>query len=60
MGTEHPRPLTLVQAALALGCSTDTIKRWARLGRIHTFKAPGGVRVPASEVERLLRGESRS
>jgi molybdopterin-binding protein len=46
--------LTLGEAARALGVSTDTLRRWDRDGRLHTFRdGRNRRRVPASEVERL-------
>lgn len=50
------RPLTVAEAAVALGCSIDTIRRWARQGRLRLYRVSGGLRVPVGEVERLLEG----
>jgi molybdopterin-binding protein len=45
---------TASEAARALGISLDTLRRWDRLGRIHTERDEGNRRVvPADEIERL-------
>ena len=53
--------LTLGEAAVALGVSVDTLRRWDRSGRLHTERDARNHRlVPASEIVRLtdrsLRG----
>jgi molybdopterin-binding protein len=46
--------LTLGQAARALGVSVDTLRRWARAGKIETTRDGANRRlVPQSEVTRL-------
>jgi molybdopterin-binding protein len=49
-----PADLTLGEAARALGVSVDTVRRWARAGRIETTRDDANRRrVPRSEVTRL-------
>jgi molybdopterin-binding protein len=49
-----PRQLSLGEAAVALGVSVDTLRRWDRSGRIHTERDERNHRlVPVSEIERL-------
>jgi molybdopterin-binding protein len=46
--------LSLGEAAVALGVSTDTLRRWDRAGRIKTERDSRNRRlVPASEIARL-------
>ncbi len=46
--------MTLGQAARALGVSVDTLRRWDRLGKLHTVRdSRNRRRVPATELERL-------
>lgn len=50
------------EAAAVLGVRVETLRRWAREGRLSTTRTAGGQRrVPAAEVARLLaeRGERR-
>jgi len=40
-----------------IGVSYSTFKRWVREGRVRVVRLPSGrIRVPYSEVERILRG----
>jgi molybdopterin-binding protein len=49
---------TASEAARALGISLDTLRRWDRIGRIHTERDPSNRRiVAAAEVERLRGGD---
>ena len=53
----EPRFLTVAQAAVALGVSGPTIRRWVRGGRLGAVQIGGetGVlRVPEAELERLI------
>lgn len=55
MDTE-PRFLSVAQAAVALGVSGPTIRRWVaeqRLGAVQVGGRDGILRIPASELERL-------
>lgn len=52
--------LLLGDAARALGVSVDTLRRWARTGRLHTLRdASNRRRVPPSEIERLAARPAR-
>jgi excisionase family DNA binding protein len=55
MRTE-PRFLTVAQAAVALGVSGPTIRRWVaeqRLGAVQVGGADGVLRIPVDVIERL-------
>jgi molybdopterin-binding protein len=53
-------PLTLGEAARAIGVSQDTLRRWDRTGRIRTTRDARNRRlVPRAEVERLSRRPRR-
>ncbi len=51
--------LTASQVANRLQLTADTIRRWCQSGKMRaTFLSRrAGYRIPASEVERVLRGE---
>lgn len=52
MSDEH---LRIGQAGALLGVSVDTLRRWARQGRLRVERSEGGQRVvPLAEVRRLL------
>jgi molybdopterin-binding protein len=47
-------PLTLGEAAKAIGVSQDTLRRWDRAGKLHTHRDERNRRmVPLAEVHRL-------
>jgi excisionase family DNA binding protein len=51
---------TVREAAERLRASEDTIRRWLRSGKLQGVMPGGtklGYRIPASEVERVLRGD---
>ena len=51
-----PPYLTTNQAAQALRCSDDTIRTWAKTGRIlSTRTATNRLQIPVSEIERITR-----
>jgi molybdopterin-binding protein len=51
-------PLTTRNAALRLGISYPTLKKWIYAGKIRTVRTPGGHhRVPEGELERLIPRE---
>ncbi len=56
---EDPALLRPAEAALALGISVSTIYRAVRVGDMRAVRRPGkkrgGLRIPASEVDRLVR-----
>ena len=55
-----PDDLPLGEAALALGVSVDTLRRWDRAGRITTTRdAANHRRIPTSEIERLTARPQR-
>src|SRR5690242_7646010 len=48
--------LTLGEAAAAIGVSADTLRRWDRAGKLHTFRDERNRRmVSVEEVQRLSR-----
>jgi molybdopterin-binding protein len=55
-----PEDLSLGEAAVALGVSVDTLRRWDRKGRITTTRDARNRRlVPAAEVQRLSTRPTR-
>jgi molybdopterin-binding protein len=55
-----PADLTLGEAARALGVSVDTVRRWARAGKIKTKRDGANRRLVAkSEVTRLSKNPER-
>jgi excisionase family DNA binding protein len=48
-------PKTVPEAARALGISTHTIRAWIAQRRIGYLKLGRAVRVPQSEIDRILR-----
>jgi excisionase family DNA binding protein len=54
------RMYTVKEAAERLRASEDTIRRWLRAGKLRGAMPGGtklGYRIPASEVERVERGD---
>jgi molybdopterin-binding protein len=52
--------LSLADAAAALGVSMDTVRRWDRAGRIHTYRDYRNRRiVPTDEIRRLSQTTPR-
>ncbi len=52
--------LTLGEAAVAIGVSADTLRRWDRAGKLRTFRDERNRRmVSAAEVRRLTRRPQR-
>lgn len=48
--------LTATKAAEYLGCHPDTVKRWAKQGKVRSFKTPGGwYRFRPADLDHLLR-----
>jgi excisionase family DNA binding protein len=58
----HERYLSVAQVATRLGVGAPTVRRWIAEGHVRAVQ-PGGMqgvlRVPATELERLARGEDR-
>jgi excisionase family DNA binding protein len=54
--TDVPRFVSVAEAAISLGVTVNTIRRWVRDGRLQATQ-PGGeqgvLRIPAAELERL-------
>jgi excisionase family DNA binding protein len=50
----HSTPRTVAEAAAELGLSTHTIRAWIAQRRIGHIKLGRAVRVPESEIRRLL------
>jgi hypothetical protein len=53
----QPQMYTLRQAAALFQCSPWTLRMWNRKGKLLTVKTPGGIRIPAAEVARIVAGE---
>ena len=49
------QPLTISQAAVALNLSPHTIRAWITQRRLSHIRLGRVIRIPGSEVERLLR-----
>ncbi len=52
--------LTVAEAAARLKISQETVRIWLREGRMQGYRPGGdkiGWRIPATEVERAMRGE---
>jgi excisionase family DNA binding protein len=52
--------LTVEEACKRLKLHEETVRRWIRTGRLRATRlgfGRAGYRIPASEVERILRGE---
>jgi excisionase family DNA binding protein len=49
------QPLTISQAAVALNLSPHTIRSWIIQRRLSHIRLGRAIRIPGSEVERLLR-----
>lgn len=60
-GDAEPRPeagksLSGTQVAALLGVNPDTVRRWAREGRLKSFRTPGGHRrYPESQIAAILK-----
>jgi molybdopterin-binding protein len=60
MPRQQPRDLSLADAAVAIGVSVDTLRRWDRAGRLKTHRDDRNHRrVSATEVERLTQRPQR-
>ena len=58
---EDDRLLTVKEVAERLRANPQTVRRWLREGRLKGVMPGGeklGYRIPASEVARLLKGET--
>lgn len=56
MGVEETEMVSTGEVARALGVRINTVKNWAKAGRILARRLPSGhLRIPRSEIERLLR-----
>jgi len=50
---------TVRETAAALGLSEITIRKWLADSRIDSVKMGRSVRIPASEIERIVRDNTR-
>ena len=50
---------TVRETAAALGLSEVTIRKWLADSRIDSVKMGRSVRIPASEIERIVRDNTR-
>ena len=56
----RPEWLTLGQAATYVGVAQSTMRKWTDLGRVSSFKTPGGHRrYRRSELDQFLEGSGR-
>lgn len=56
---ETPEWLTLGEAARYLGVAQSTVRKWADMGRVETFKTPGGHRrFRRDDLDRFMQGAS--
>jgi len=56
---EAPEWLTLGEAARYLGVAQSTVRKWADMGRVETFKTPGGHRrFRRDDLDRFMQGAS--
>jgi putative resolvase len=46
--------LTLQEACIRLWVHPNTLRKWDREGKISVVRTVGGMRIPESEVERLM------
>lgn len=53
--TIHTKPLTVAQAAIELSLSKATIRSWIAQRKLGCLRLGRAVRVPADEVQRVLR-----
>ena len=53
------RALTIDEAGESLGLSGKTIRKWANERRIASVKLGKALRIPAEEIDRLLRDGRR-
>lgn len=52
---KNERPLTVTEAAERLGLSVYTVRSWIWQRRLGCIRLGRAVRVPATEIERVLR-----
>jgi excisionase family DNA binding protein len=58
-GEVTPEWLTLGEAARYLGVAQSTVRKWADMGRVETFKTPGGHRrFRRDDLDRFMQGAS--
>jgi excisionase family DNA binding protein len=60
-GGAQPEWLTLGQAAKYVGVAQSTMRKWTDLGRVSSFKTPGGHRrYRRNELEKFIEGSGRA
>ena len=57
--SEPRKLLTVREFAEQLGCSDSSVNRMLKLGTVRKVKIGGMVRIPASEVDRLIEEASK-
>jgi excisionase family DNA binding protein len=58
MPSSHDKLLTVPQAAAALSLQSKTVRAWIGARRLGCVHLGGAVRVPSSEIERLIEAGS--
>lgn len=56
--TSAPELLSMPEAASALGCSADTVRRLIRQGRLASVRLGRSVRIPREDLLRLITQSS--
>ena len=52
--------MTTKEVADRLNVGTDTIRRWAKLGKLPTFSAPSGFRLyPSDKIEEWIKRRTK-
>lgn len=61
MVSSHPERIPIGLACRMLGVSTETLRRWARQGRLRCWRGPGGRRYfDPAELPSLMRPDAEA